>query len=245
VGGDARHLKNELFGTYVVPVNRKTNVRFALSCGLLSKIGSKKPNIADSFALGLDSFRGFDDCGVGPVAETVRAMVVTNPLTGLPSVKSAIFRDYAGATKYWKGTVEVTFPIGFSEELCFRGFVFTDFGTLWGPPEKGENFLVKTGKKVIIDKQNNIALLDAGKTVANPELVAHELDHVECPHDKEPTALLMSHQIRDSKKIRASIGLGISFVTPLGPMKFTYAFPIRKEKYDEPFRFLLGFSTTF
>jgi outer membrane protein insertion porin family len=245
LGGDARHLKNELFGTYVVPINRKTHVKFALSCGLLSKFGSKKPNIADSFALGLDSFRGFDDCGVGPVAESVRAMVVTDPLTGIALAKSAIFRDYAGATKYWKGTVEVTFPLGLSEELCFRGFVFTDFGTLWDPPEKGDSFLVKTGKKIIIDKQNNIAVLDAGKTAASPENVAHEFDHVECAFDKNASALLVSHSIRDSKKIRASLGLGISFVTPLGPMKFTYAFPIRKEKYDEPFRFLLGFSTTF
>ncbi|MDR1289505.1 MAG: outer membrane protein assembly factor BamA [Holosporales bacterium] len=245
LGGDARHLKNELFGTYIVPINRKTNIRFSLSGGLLSKIGSKKPNIADSFALGLDSFRGFDDCGVGPVAESVRAIMVANSLTGQATPKSAIFRDFIGATKYWKGTIEFTFPVGLSEELCFRGFVFTDFGTLWGPPEKGDSFLVKTGKKVIIDKNHNIGITEAGTTVPNPSLIASEMEHIECAFDKEPNTVLVSHKILDSKKIRASIGIGISLVTPLGPMKFTYAFPIRKEKYDEPYRFLLGFSTAF
>ncbi|MDR1034576.1 MAG: outer membrane protein assembly factor BamA [Holosporales bacterium] len=245
LGGDARHLKNELSGTYIMPINRQTNVRVSVSCGLLSKLGSIKPNISDSFALGLDTFRGFDDCGCGPVAETVRAMQSLNPLTGQAIIKSATFRDYVGATKYWKGTVEFTFPVGLSEELGMRGFVFSDFGTLWGPPENGKNFLKKSGKKVVIDKQNNVALLAVGKTAENPNSVSSELEHIECAFDQDSTSIMVSHRIRDTKKIRASLGFGISLVTPLGPMRFTYAFPIRKEKYDEPYRFLIGFSTTF
>ncbi|MDR1476369.1 MAG: outer membrane protein assembly factor BamA [Holosporales bacterium] len=244
LGGDARHLKNELFGSYVLPINRKTNVKFSMSFGLLTKVGSKKPNIADSFVLGLDSFRGFDDCGLGPMAETIRAVVTQHPLTGQPVIKSAVFRDYAGATKYWKGTVELTFPIGFSEELCLRGFGFTDFGTLWGAPEKGDSFLVKTGKKVIVDKHNNISIVDGNSAIDMKDIVIKE-DHITCAFDKETGSMMVSHKIRDSKKIRVSVGLGISLVTPLGPLKFTFAFPIRREKYDEPYRFLVGYSTTF
>ncbi|MBQ2173950.1 MAG: BamA/TamA family outer membrane protein, partial [Alphaproteobacteria bacterium] len=38
---------------------------------------------------------------------------------------------------------------------------------------------------------------------------------------------------------------GISFVTPFGPIKLTYAKPIKKGKYDEQQRFLFGFSSSF
>jgi outer membrane protein insertion porin family len=245
LGGDARHLKNELHTSYRWSLDRTSNVLFAFSCGVTTGIGTKKPNEADSFRLGLDSLRGFDDCGLGPQAETWRAVATKHPILDIPVYKASVFRDFIGAKKYWKGTVEYTFPIGLPEELCFRGFVFTDFGTLWDAPEKGKDFLVSTGKRLIVDKHNNVSILEEGKTPSDPDSVMHNIEHVTCEFDKDPKSLLVSHKILDSRKIRASLGLGISLVTPLGPLKFTYAFPVRKEKYDEPFRFLLGFSTTF
>ncbi len=51
--------------------------------------------------------------------------------------------------------------------------------------------------------------------------------------------------IADNGKIRSSIGLGIDWVTPIGPLNFTFAQPLTKESTDktETFRFNLG--TTF
>lgn len=223
LGGDARHMKNDLFSNYVMPISRKTTLKLGVSCGLLTKVGSKTPNIIDSYSMGLDSFRGFDDCGFGPFAETIRQSYDSKG-------KRHTYRcqDYIGAKKYWKGTAELSFPIGLPEELQFRGFVFSDIGTLWDAPEKGKKFLV-----------------DQNKTVEQTDKNKTKVENITCEFDKDPRNAVISHKILDSKKVRASIGLGISFVTPFGPMKFTYAMPIRKEKYDEPFRFLIGFTTTF
>ena len=48
--------------------------------------------------------------------------------------------------------------------------------------------------------------------------------------------------ISDSNKIRSSIGLGFSWISPLGPISFTYAEPITKSSNDkvEQFNFKIG-----
>lgn len=201
LGGDAKHLKNELSGSYVLPVSRKSSLTLALSTGLLSKFGGKNPHIVDSFQLGLESFRGFEYAGFGPFSSTTRKVSNVGD-------KTATRRDFIGATKYWKGTVEYSFPLGLPEELMFRGFTFSDFGTLWDAPDKGKKYIRANGT---------------------------------CTFDNK----VVGHKILDKKKIRMSVGFGISFVTPFGPMKLTYAIPVKKEKYDEQYRFLIGFSTTF
>ena len=54
-----------------------------------------------------------------------------------------------------------------------------------------------------------------------------------------------SSSIDDSSSIRSSIGLGVDWYTPIGPLNFSLAQPITKESTDitESFRFNLG--TTF
>ncbi|MDR1391246.1 MAG: outer membrane protein assembly factor BamA [Holosporales bacterium] len=212
LGGQARHLKNELFGSYKLSISRKTSLTFSLSTGVLSKMGGKDPHIVDSFQLGLDSFRGFDYAGFGPFSSTIREK----------GGKSVTRRDFIGGKKYWKGSVEYAFPIGLPEELMFRGFLFSDFGTLWDAPNKGGKYMQKTGG-TIMDSEGNI------------------VDGYNCDFDTK----IKGHKILDGKKIRASVGFGVSFVTPFGPLKLTYALPVKKQKYDEQYRFLIGFSTTF
>ena len=48
-----------------------------------------------------------------------------------------------------------------------------------------------------------------------------------------------------SSKIRSSVGIGVDWFTPVGPMSFSLAQPLSKKKTDktETFRFNLG--TTF
>ena len=51
--------------------------------------------------------------------------------------------------------------------------------------------------------------------------------------------------IDSSNKIRSSIGLGVDWFTPIGPLNFSLAYPVTKSTNDvtESFRFNLG--TTF
>ncbi len=240
IGGNAKHLKNELYGAYIVPVWKKATLKFGATYGLLTKIGKNPPLILDSFSLGLDSFRGFDDCGMGPMGETYRTTKYIDQ-NGKEEVKNNHpQKDYIGASKYWKGIVEFKFPIGLPEELQFRGFLFSDFGTAWGAPDKGKKLFTETtnseGEKISVLNPNN-----------GVESVGTSVGTMQTTSGSKIVAIQKSvtHKILDNKKIRVSVGFGVSFLTPFGPMVFTYAIPIRKEKFDEQQRFLVGFSTTF
>jgi outer membrane protein insertion porin family len=39
-------------------------------------------------------------------------------------------------------------------------------------------------------------------------------------------------QWKAQKKLRASVGLGISWISPLGPLRLAYAFPVKQQKED-------------
>lgn len=51
--------------------------------------------------------------------------------------------------------------------------------------------------------------------------------------------------IVDSKSPRVSVGVGLSWKSPLGPLRIDYAIPIKKESFDQPERFLFGVSSRF
>lgn len=51
--------------------------------------------------------------------------------------------------------------------------------------------------------------------------------------------------IIDSKSPRISVGVGISWKSPLGPLRLDYAIPIKKQSFDQPERFLFGVSSRF
>jgi outer membrane protein insertion porin family len=104
-----------------------------------------------------------------------------------------------GGTTYFGGTAEVTFPIfGLPRELGLRGAAFADAGTLFG--YKGNKIIDANGDGVI----NGGAGCIGG------------LAQSEC----------MS--IRDSAKIRSSVGVGLLWASPLGPIRFDYAYALTK-----------------
>lgn len=50
-------------------------------------------------------------------------------------------------------------------------------------------------------------------------------------------------QVVDKRTIRASVGVGLSWTSPFGPLKIDYAIPVKKQKFDQTQRFLFGFSS--
>ncbi len=219
LGGNARHIKNVLTGVYVMPVLRNTALKFVGSTGIINKLGGKDPHIMDSFIMGADSFRGFEYAGVGPIASTLRDVTPTR----LPTyTRYSSRRDFLGAKKFWKGTVEYKFPIGLPRELQFCGFVFTDIGSLWDAPNKKNKYVTEeTG------------------TIKDAKGLEHK--KIKFTYDDK----VVGQKIFDKCKIRQSVGVGISFVTPFGPIKLEYAKPIKKQWTDEQQRVLLGFSSSF
>lgn len=51
--------------------------------------------------------------------------------------------------------------------------------------------------------------------------------------------------IADSKSIRIGAGIGVSWKSPMGPIRVDFATPVKKEKYDDAERFRFSFGTRF
>jgi outer membrane protein insertion porin family len=107
-----------------------------------------------------------------------------------------------GGTTYFGGTLEVQFPIwGLPRELGLKGAVFADAGTLYGY-DGPTTFGVGGGS--ILDPITGC--------VQNPN---------------EPQNCI---NVLDSKIIRSSIGASILWSSPLGPIRFDYAYALSKEE---------------
>ncbi|HEX8418160.1 MAG TPA: BamA/TamA family outer membrane protein, partial [Methylobacterium sp.] len=116
-----------------------------------------------------------------------------------------------GGTTYVGGTVEVQFPIpGIPRDLGLKGAVFADAGTLFG--YNGRTQFNVNGDAFI----NGIApggfcnytSTGAGAIPVEPECV----------------------NVRDKAVIRSSIGASILWNSPLGPIRFDYAYALSKDE---------------
>ncbi len=62
------------------------------------------------------------------------------------------------------------------------------------------------------------------------------------PHEEDYFAGRRNHIDED---LRTSVGVGIYWNTPMGPMNFSWGWPLKMNKYDREQRFLLSFETQF
>ena len=114
-----------------------------------------------------------------------------------------------GGTTYFGGTLEVQFPIwGLPRDLGLRGAIFADAGTLFD--YDGGNKTAFTGCPAGSEaRQFNVAVTSAYQS------------NIAC--------------IRDKNMIRSSVGVSLLWQSPLGPIRFDYAYALSKDEgYTDP-----------
>jgi outer membrane protein insertion porin family len=112
VGGNVRYFKNGFRTGYYVPIDddHKWVLATKASAGVMNGMG-QVTRVVDRYELGGDSLRGFGESGVGP--------------------RDRFTRDALGGLYYYKGTVELVFPLGLPKELGIKGNIYTDIGSVW------------------------------------------------------------------------------------------------------------------
>jgi outer membrane protein insertion porin family len=109
-----------------------------------------------------------------------------------------------GGTTYAGASTELQFPIfGLPKEIGLKGAVFADAGTLFG----------YQGQK---DFSNVLGYYYCPAAGTNPSNTQSSCLHVD-----------------DEHKIRSSIGASLIWASPLGPIRFDYAYAITKGKNDQ------------
>lgn len=166
LGGDASYLSAQVGASWFYPIADRWVLNVLGETGAIGGL-SEDVEINERYFLGGTTLRGFERAGLGP----------RDPVTD----------DSLGGNYFYRGTVEMSFPVGLPEEMGVLGHGFTDFGSLW------------------------------------------DLD------ESDPTIL-------DESSIRAAAGIGVSWRSPMGPVRADVAVPYAKEDYDreEVFRFSFG-----
>ncbi|NEU95641.1 outer membrane protein assembly factor BamA [Bradyrhizobium uaiense] len=127
--------------------------------------------------------------------------------------------DAIGGTKYWGVSAELQMPFWFlPKEVGLKGAVYADAGGLYD--YQGPRNWLATGE-------------------------------VNVPGCKPPTnnpaspGTCLGLQFDDSKVVRTSVGVGLIWQSPFGPLRFDYAVPLTKGAYDRVQEFRFGGGTTF
>src|SRR5713101_7067830 len=110
-------------------------------------------------------------------------------------------QDALGGTKYWGASVELQMPFWFlPKEVGLKGAVYADAGSLWG--YQGPTSWALTGE------------------VNTPGCIKP----TQFPNPSSGTCLGL--QFDDTNVIRTSVGVGLIWASPFGPLRFDYAIPV-------------------
>jgi len=126
-----------------------------------------------------------------------------------------------GGTNYIGGTIEAQFPIlGLPKEIGLKGALFADAGTLFG--YKGTRDFSALGGAGWDPVTSTCTSQSGNPTYTQANCIT----------------------VQDSHKIRSSVGASVLWASPLGPIRFDYAWVISKDRYDQTqaFRFSGGSS---
>jgi outer membrane protein insertion porin family len=129
--------------------------------------------------------------------------------------------DALGGTKYWGASVEVQMPFWFlPKEVGLKGAVYADAGGLWDYQGPTNNF---------------------GTAEVN---VPGCVPPTNFPQVPSPGTCL-GLQFNGANVVRTSVGVGLVWASPFGPLRFDYAIPLTKGANDRVQEFRFGGGTSF
>jgi outer membrane protein insertion porin family len=132
-------------------------------------------------------------------------------------------QDAIGGTKYWGASFELQMPFWFlPKEVGLKGAIYADAGGLYD--YQGPTTWAATGE--LTTPQNS-------KCIPPTQPPAYSAGTC--------TGLVYD----DSSIVRTSVGVGLIWASPFGPLRFDFAVPITKGKYDVVQEFKFGGGTSF
>jgi outer membrane protein insertion porin family len=121
LGGDAEYLSGKTGASYFYPIADQWILNLLAETGAIGSYSDADVEINERFFLGGSTLRGFEQAGIGPRDSTTD--------------------DALGGNYFYRGSAEVSLPLGLPEELGILGHVFSDFGSLWELDDTGPEVL--------------------------------------------------------------------------------------------------------
>ncbi len=242
LGGDVRYIRSRIDATkyhnlgggwiasahaeggYIVPLQKSPNP------------DSDAVRLTDRFFDAGPGLRGFDIRGTGPRIQRVPY----NADGTLDETKSRT-TDAIGGRAYYMGRLELEFPVTSGlKSLGLRPSAFVDIGSLW-----------KVKQPALIDARNICTPKDLTSTTlasfttpaANCSIDFNGVAHDATLFDASPG--FKEVFLGNSPRPRLSIGVGVNWVSPFGPLRIDIAKALLKQKGDDTKLFSFNVGTQF
>jgi outer membrane protein insertion porin family len=175
--------------------------------------------------------RGFDIRGVGP--RVVRIPYDDQGVLSTVDINSKnIISDSLGGHAYYMGRVELEVPVSSSiRSLGLRPSAFIDVGSVWG---------LKRPNLIDIPGTCNPTVTGGTQVVLNPGQTA-----TACPANTVFVPGFKEIFLGNSPRPRVSIGFGVNWVSPFGPLRIDIAKALVKQKGDDTKLFSFNVGTQF
>ncbi|MBR1189543.1 outer membrane protein assembly factor BamA [Bradyrhizobium sp. AUGA SZCCT0240] len=165
--------------------------------------------------LGNDQLRMLDHFQMGP--NLVRGFAPNG--IGPRDINPYGTGDALGGTKYWGASAELQMPFWFlPKEVGLKGAIYADAGGLFD--YRGTTSWAQTGE---------VNVPGCVRPTTNPAT----------------PGTCLGLQYDEGNVVRSSVGVGLIWASPFGPLRFDYAVPITKGKNDRTQEFRFGGGTSF
>ena len=243
LGGDVRYVRTRIDATKYFSLPKDFLLSVHGEAGYIHPLTSDPGPGRDAIRL-TDRFfgaqmRGFDIRGIGPRIERV---LYASPTT--LSTEGNAVTDAIGGRAYYMGRIELEIPVSANiRSLGLRPAAFIDIGSVFGI--KTPNLLNEPGICVgpinadpLIPRETQVLAIGDTCNLGLPGTVADDFTYVANSGAKE-------FFFGNSPKPRLSIGVGVNWNSPFGPLRIDIAKALLKQKGDETKFFSFNVGTQF
>ena len=171
--------------------------------------------------------RGFDIRGIGP-----RVQRIPYNADGTLATDQARIVDSLGGRTYYMGRLELEFPVSSAlRSAGLRPSIYADAGSLFNITAP------------VLENALNICTPRIGKNV--PQRVQHPGEPACSATDYNISPGFKEFFLGDSAKPRVSVGVGVNWVSPFGPLRLDLAKALIKQEGDDTKLFQFNVGTQF
>jgi outer membrane protein insertion porin family len=240
LGGDVKYIRSRLDGTKYRSIGGGWVLSAHAEGGLIVPL-QKSPGDGEDAVRLTDRFfdpglRGFDLRGIGP-----RIRRVPYNTDGTLKDEEGVIVDALGGRAYYMGRLELEFPVSSGlKSLGLRPSAFIDVGSLW-----------KVTQPELLDVRyicspsatNTTNQISFTSPVANCAVDYEGKPHL--PAEFTSADGFQEQFLGNSPKPRLSIGVGVNWVSPFGPLRIDIAKALLKQKGDDTKLFSFNVGTQF
>jgi outer membrane protein insertion porin family len=240
LGGNVRYLRTQAFatkyksfGNWILSLHGEGGYIKALESA--PGPGRDAIRITDRFFN--SNIRGFDIRGIGP-------RVVRIPYTSTGTLEDLDINkqvnDAIGGKAFYLARAEVEIPVSSSiKNLGLRPSVYVDAGSLWNITQPQLTDIVA----ICTPKVGTTGLAAFNSPVPNCATDVHGAAHDPAQFDATPG--FKEVFLGNSPKPRVSVGIGVNWISPFGPLRIDLAKALVVQRGDDPKLFTFNVGTQF